>query len=49
MGANTLEKSCKRGKSFSSIFGIFGHFSRFLAEMIFEEKGQLLDGHRPEV
>jgi hypothetical protein len=43
MGANTLEKSCARGKSFSTIFGIFGSFSPFLTEMFFHEKGQLLD------
>jgi len=49
MGANTLEKSCKRGNSYSSIFGIFGHFSLFLAEVIFHEKGRLLDGLCPEV
>jgi hypothetical protein len=49
MGANTLEKSCAREKSYSTIFGIFGHLSWFLDEMICHEKGQLLARLCPEV
>jgi succinate-acetate transporter protein len=39
MGVKTLEKSDKRGNSYSSSFGIFGCFWWFLAGMIFHEKG----------
>ncbi|MGA2798127.1 MAG: hypothetical protein ABSE63_11135 [Thermoguttaceae bacterium] len=48
MGVKTPEKSEKWKLNCWSISVIFGHFSWFLAGMIFHEKGRLLDGLCPE-